>query len=74
MESNLLSLAIQAEMVSLTIWVPKEKFNGMSDPADHVAAFESHMDFYGATDAIKCREFSTTFKGVARSWYDSFPA
>ena len=74
MDSNPLSLAIQAEIVPLTIRVPKEKFNGTTDPIDHVTAFESHMNLYGATNVAKCRAFSTTFRGVARSWYDSFTA
>ena len=65
MDSNPLSLVIQAKMVPPTIRVPKEKFSGMSDPADHAVAFESHMDLYGATDDTKCQAFSTTFKGVA---------
>ena len=49
-ESNPLSLAIQVKMVSSTIRVPKEKFSRMSNPADHVTAFESHIDLYGATE------------------------
>ena len=64
-DSNPLSLVIQAEMVLHTIRVPKEKCSGMSDPADHVAAFESHMDLYSATDATKCWAFSATFRGMA---------
>ena len=60
-------------MVSSTIRDPKERFSRMSDPTNHVAAFESHMDFYGATDATKCRAISATFRGVARSWFDSLP-
>ena len=32
------------------------------------------MNFYGASHATKYRAFSTTFRGVARSWYDSIPA
>ena len=61
-------------MVSPTIRVPKEKFSETFDPADHAATFESHMDFYGVSNATKCWAFSVTFRGVARSWYDSLPA
>ena len=67
MESNPLSLAIQADMISPAIRVPKKRFSGMSDLADHAAAFESHMDFYDASDATKCQAFSATFRGVVRS-------
>ena len=74
MESNPLSLAIQSDSISPAIRIPKEKFDGTSDPADHAADFESCMDFYGASDSTKCRAFSATLTGVARSWYDSLPA
>ena len=67
MDNNLMSLAIQAKMVTLTLWVPKEKFSGTIDSTDHVAAYESHIDLYGVNDAIKCRAFLATFRGVARS-------
>ena len=67
MESNPLSLAIQSYLISPAIRIPKEKFNETSDPTDHKAAFESRMDFYDASDATKCRAFSATFNGVARS-------
>ena len=73
-DSNPLSLVIQAKMVPPTIRVFEEKFNGISYLTDHVAIFESHMDLYGGTDAAKCRAFLTTFRGVARSWYNSLPA
>ena len=74
MESNLLSLAIQLDVISPTIRIPKEKFSETSDPTDHATAFESRMNFYGASDATKCRAFSATLTRVARSWYDSLPA
>ena len=74
LENNPLSLAIQSDPISPAIRIPKEKFDETSDPADHAAAFESRMDFYGASDATKCRVFSATLTGVARSWYDSLPA
>ena len=61
-------------MISPAIQVPKERFSETSDPTDHAAAFESHMDFYGTSDATKCLAFSATFREVARSWYDSFLA
>ena len=66
-ESNPLSLAIQSDMISPTIRISKEKFSGTSDPTNHAAAFESRMDFYGASDATKCRVFLATFTRVVRS-------
>ena len=43
MENNLLSLTIQSNMIFLTIQVPKERFNGTSDPADHAATDKSQI-------------------------------
>ena len=73
-DSNTLSLGIQAKVVPLTLKVPKEKFDGTTNSIDHVAAFESNMDLYGAFDAVKGQAFLATFRGVARSWYDSLPS
>ena len=52
--SNIFSLKIQVEIVSLTLRVLKEKFCRTTNPIDHVFTFQSPMDFYGAIDAIKC--------------------
>ena len=65
-ENNPLSLAIQSNVISPTIRVPKRRFNRTFDPIDHATTFESHMDFYGASDATKCQPFSATFRG----WHD----
>ena len=73
-DSNPLSLAIQVKMVPSTFRVSKEKFSGTTYPIDHVVAFESHIDLYSMTDAIKCHAFPATFRGVAQSWYDFLPA
>ena len=53
-DSDPLSLKIQVEKVSPTLRFPKEKFSRTIDPTNHVATFESRMDLYGTTDAIKC--------------------
>ena len=66
-KNNPLSLAIQSDVISPAIWVPKERFSGTFDPADLAANFESHMDFYGVFYATKYRAFSATFRGVAPS-------
>ena len=50
LEKNPLSLTIQSDVISTAIRVPKERFSGTSDPTDHAATFESHMDFYGALE------------------------
>ena len=65
---------IQVVIVLATLKVQKEKYNGMIDPTDHITCFESTLDLYDATDDTKCRMFPNTLQGMARSWYDFFPA
>ena len=62
MESNPLSLAIQSDPISPAIRIPKEKFDGTSDPVDHAEAFESRMDFYGASDLFATHSVPTKRK------------
>ena len=50
-DSNPLSLKIQAKVVLPTLKVFKEKFDGTTDPTNHVVGFESTLDLYGALNA-----------------------
>ena len=72
-DDNPLSLEIQYAVISPSYRVPKEKYNGTTDPTDQVACFESTLDLYGTSDAIKCRMFPATLIEMARSWYGSLP-
>ena len=73
-DNNPLSLEIRSAVIPPSHRVPKEKYSGATDPADHVACFESILDLYGTSDAIKCRMFPATLIGMARSWYGSLPS
>ena len=53
------------KIVFSTLSVPQEKFSGTTDPTDHVVAFESHIDLYGATGTVNYQAFPTTFRGIA---------
>ena len=64
-DDNPLSLEIQFAVIPPSYRVPKEKYNGMTDPIDHVACFESTLDLYGTSDAIKCKMFPTTLIRMA---------
>ncbi|XP_057953517.1 uncharacterized protein LOC131147891 [Malania oleifera] len=46
-----------------------ERYEGLSDPIDHLDNFKMLMQLQGAPDAIMCRAFATTPKGTARDWY-----
>ncbi|KAL5788137.1 hypothetical protein ACOSP7_005086 [Xanthoceras sorbifolium] len=43
-------------------------YNGMSDPDDHLDAYLDWMNMQGASDALKCKIFSLTLVGDARTW------
>ena len=72
-DDNPLSLKIQSVVIPTSYRVPKERYNGTTDPTDQVACFESTLDLYGTSDAIKCRMFPATLIEMARSWYGSLP-
>ena len=52
-DNNPLSLEIRSAVIPPSHRVPKEKYSGTTDPTDHVACFESTLDLYGTSDAIK---------------------
>ncbi|XP_043705242.1 uncharacterized protein LOC122655065 [Telopea speciosissima] len=46
-----------------------EQYEGMTDPEDHLETFKALMFFQDASDAIMCRAFPSTLKGVTRQWF-----
>ncbi|XP_057972766.1 uncharacterized protein LOC131160909 [Malania oleifera] len=46
-----------------------ERYEGLSDPIDHLDTFKVLMQLQGALDAIMCRAFATTLKGSPKDWY-----
>jgi len=55
---------------SLTI----EKYEGSTDPDEHVAIYTTQISLYTWNDAILCRVFPTTLKGATLSWFTRLPA
>ncbi|TXG63384.1 hypothetical protein EZV62_010378 [Acer yangbiense] len=46
-------------------------FAGMGNLEDHLDTYLDWMNMQAASDAVKCRVFSLTLSGDARTWYDN---
>jgi len=46
-----------------------DSYDGIRDPLDHLETFKTLMHLQVLVDAIMCRAFPTTLKGVARIWF-----
>jgi hypothetical protein len=49
------------------------KYDGSTDPDDHIGVFVSAGTVEGWTILVWCHMFVQTLIGSARSWYDSLP-
>ncbi|WVY97056.1 hypothetical protein V8G54_029207 [Vigna mungo] len=52
---------------------PIEKFDGTTDPENHLRNFIDSMAFYSNSDPVKCRAFSLSLKDEALEWYYTLP-
>ena len=50
-----------------------EQYEGMTDPEDHLAYFLNTLQLHNFSDAIMCKLFASSLKGVARSWFSQLP-
>jgi len=50
-----------------------DKYDGTTDPGEHVDAYVTQVSLYIAEDALLCRVFPTSLKGVAFSWFARLP-
>ncbi|XP_057950898.1 uncharacterized protein LOC131145722 [Malania oleifera] len=46
-----------------------ERYEGSTDPVNHLDTFKVLMQLQGAPDVIMCHVFAATLKGNARAWY-----
>ena len=46
-----------------------DSYDGVRDPLDYLETFKTLMHLQGVANAIMCRAFPTTLKGVARIWF-----
>ena len=62
------SQMIMQESIPPNFKLPQfESYDGTSDPVDYLEAFRIMMLLHGTPDAILCRAFLSTLKGVARN-------
>ncbi|RZR87688.1 hypothetical protein BHM03_00015133 [Ensete ventricosum] len=46
-----------------------EPYNGSTNPSEHIMKFRAQMALYDTSNALICRAFPATLKGLARIWY-----
>ena len=68
------SMEIQKEVLPLKVRQPHlEHYEGTSDLEDHLAYFMNNLQLHNFSDAITCKLFASSLKGVARSWFSQLP-
>ncbi|XP_010667479.1 uncharacterized protein LOC104884512 [Beta vulgaris subsp. vulgaris] len=53
--------------------MPTCKYDGKTDPEDHISAYEGHMLLYADTDSVWCKVFPSTLVGLGQTWFKSIP-
>ncbi|XP_059441743.1 uncharacterized protein LOC132174049 [Corylus avellana] len=48
-------------------WV--NKYDGSTDPYDHMVSFRAHIILHDTPDEIACRAFPLTLEGIAKEWF-----
>ncbi|XP_020209248.1 uncharacterized protein LOC109794185 [Cajanus cajan] len=56
-------------------WKPLhlERYDGTTDPDEHIDLYTTQVNLYTNQDAILCRVFRTSLKGAALNWYTQLP-
>ncbi|CAO2817470.1 unnamed protein product [Amaranthus hypochondriacus] len=45
------------------------RFDGKTDPTDHLSAYQGHMSLGAHSDASWCKNFVLTMTGLAQTWF-----
>ncbi|XP_014506606.1 uncharacterized protein LOC106766390 [Vigna radiata var. radiata] len=51
-----------------------EKYDGSTDPDNHLRIFTNAMAFYTNNDSVICRAFSLSLRGETLEWYSKLPS
>jgi len=51
----------------------RDRYDGSTDPDEHMDAYATHMSLYTSDDAVLCRVFPTSLKGATLSWFTKLP-
>jgi len=51
-----------------------DKYDGMTNPDNHMRVFTHQMMFHAVSDLIWCRVFSTSLTGEALEWFSELSA
>ncbi|KAL2480023.1 Ribonuclease H [Abeliophyllum distichum] len=74
LEEDPFSIEVMAVPLPRDFEQPKmEKYDGSSDPVDHLRAFVDLMRLRATPDAIMCRAFPPTLRHEARDWVATLP-
>ncbi|KAL0320223.1 UNVERIFIED_CONTAM: hypothetical protein Sradi_5283800 [Sesamum radiatum] len=66
--------SVMADQLPLNCRTPTiAKYNGTTEPIEHLSRFENTALLHRYTDGIKCRVFITTFAGAAQEWFNQLP-
>jgi len=47
----------------------RDRYDGSTDPNEHMDVYTTHMSLYTSDDVVLCRVFPTSLKGAALSWF-----
>ena len=51
----------------------RDRYDGTTDPGEHMDAYTTHMSMYTSDNVILCQVFPTSLKGGALSWFIKLP-
>lgn len=66
-------IIMEALMSNKSTTLVFEKYDGSTDPDEHLHSFVNIMAFYSSSDPVWCRAFSLLLKGEALAWYKNLP-